>query len=176
IDELRGVVFAELDAAKLELVVLEEPVVAVQRADTGRLAREEYDPLVPAFELDREADGARDVLADLLDRICVRGGPQPDGVDDAVDDLIAMGFRDLHGADEDVPRVRVDCLVALDASEAGIFISLVPETIRDKEVALSNKSVEFLLHFETIDELGLRSDLINLPNTEESQLGLDEIL
>src|SRR2546425_1055051 len=176
IDELRGVVLAEFDPAELELVVLEEAVVTVQRADAGRLAREEHDPFVAALELDREADGTRNVLADLLDRICVRGGPQPDGIDDAVDDLIAMGFRDLHRADEDVPRVRVDCLVALDASEAGIFISLIPETIRDKEVALSNKSVEFLLHFETIDELGLRSDLINLPNTEESQLGLDEIL
>src|SRR5207249_4951618 len=62
IDELRGVVFAELDAAELELVVLEEAVVAVQRADPGRLAREEHDPLVPALKLDREADGARDVL------------------------------------------------------------------------------------------------------------------
>src|SRR5438093_9591882 len=176
VDELRGVVLAEFDSAELELVVLEEAIVAVQRADAGRLAREEYDPLVAALELDGEADRSGDVLADLLDRICVRGGPQPDGIDDAVDDLIAMGFRDLHGADEDVPRVRVDCLVALDASEAGIFISLVPETIRDKEVALSNKSVEFLLHFETIDELGLRRDVINLPNTEESELGLDEIL
>src|SRR5207249_10377017 len=75
VDELRGVVFAELDAAELELVVLEEAVVTVQRADAGRLAWEEHDPLVPAFELDREADGARDVLADLLDWICVRGGP-----------------------------------------------------------------------------------------------------
>src|SRR5437879_6123846 len=176
VDELRGVVLAEFDPAELELVVLEEAVVAVQRADAGRLAREEHDPFVAALELDREADGTRNVLADLLDRICVRGGPQPDGIDDAVHDLVAVGFRNLHRADEDVPRVRVDCLVALDASEAGIFISLIPETIRDKEVALSNKSVEFLLHFETIDELGLRSDLINLPNTEESQLGLDEIL
>src|SRR2546425_2198163 len=176
VDELWGVVLAEFNPAELELVVLEQSIVAVQRADAGRLAREEHDPFVAALELDREADGTRNVLADLLDRICVRGGPQPDGIDDAVDDLIAMGFRDLHRADEDVPRVRVDCLVALDASEAGIFISLIPETIRDKEVALSNKSVEFLLHFETIDELGLRSDLINLPNTEESQLGLDEIL
>src|SRR5438445_385679 len=149
---------------------------AVSGADAGCLAREEHDPFVAALELDREADGTRNVLADLLDRICVRGGPQPDGIDDAVHDLVAVGFRNLHRADEDVPRVRVDCLVALDASEAGIFISLIPETIRDKEVAFSNKSVEFLLHFETIDELGLRSDLINLPNTEESQLGLDEIL
>src|SRR5438093_12106556 len=39
-----------------------------------------------------------------------------------------MGFRDLHRADEDVPRVRVDCLMALDATEAGIFISLISET------------------------------------------------
>src|SRR5213594_3311173 len=128
VDELRSVVFAELDAAELELVVLEEAVVAVQRADPGRLAREEHDPLVPALKLDREADGARDVLADLLDRISVRGGPQPDGIDDAVDDLVAMGFGDFHRADEDVPRVRVDRFVALDASEAGIFISLISET------------------------------------------------
>src|SRR5207245_6107419 len=69
VDELRGVVFAEFDPAELELVVLEQPVVAVQRADTGRLAREEHDPFVAALELDREADGPRDVLADLLDRI-----------------------------------------------------------------------------------------------------------
>src|SRR5213594_2686116 len=75
VDELRGVVLAEFDSAELELVVLEEAVVTVQRADAGRLAWEEHDPLVPAFELDREADGARDVLADLLDWICVRGGP-----------------------------------------------------------------------------------------------------
>src|SRR6266704_320975 len=128
IDELRGVVFAEFDSAELELVVLEEAVVAVQRADPGRLAREEHDPLVAALKLDREADGARDVLADLLDRICVRGGPQPDGIDDAVDDLVAMGFGDLHRADEDVPRVRVDRFVALDATEAGIFVSLISET------------------------------------------------
>src|SRR5437870_13770605 len=39
-----------------------------------------------------------------------------------------MGFRDLHRADEDVPRVRVDCLMALDATEAGFFISLISET------------------------------------------------
>src|SRR2546422_996356 len=75
VDELRGVVLAEFDSAELELVVLEEAVVTVQRADAGRLAWEEHDPLGPAFELDREADGARDVLADLLDWICVRGGP-----------------------------------------------------------------------------------------------------
>src|SRR2546422_1898741 len=75
VDELRGVVFAEFNPAELELVVLEQSIVAVQRADAGRLAREEYDPLVAALEFDREADGARDVLADLLDRICVRGGP-----------------------------------------------------------------------------------------------------
>src|SRR2546426_4632794 len=128
VDELRGVVFAELDAAELELVVLEEAVVAVQRADPGRLAREEHDPLVAALELDWEADRSGDVLADLLDRICVRGGPQPDGIDDAVDDLVAMGFGDLHRADEDVPCERVNRFVALDAAEAGIFISLISET------------------------------------------------
>src|SRR5256712_9293517 len=72
VDELRGVVSAEFDAAKLELVVLEQPVVAVQRADAGRLAREEHDPLVATLEFDREADGARYVLADFLDRIRVR--------------------------------------------------------------------------------------------------------
>src|SRR2546422_7766299 len=127
IDELRGVVFAELDAAELELVVLEEAVVAVQRADAGRLAREEYDPFVPALELDREADGARDVLADLLDWICVRGGPQPDGINDAVDDLVSVGFRNLHRADEDVTCERVNRFVALDTAEAGIFVSLVSE-------------------------------------------------
>src|SRR5467141_2083732 len=87
VDELRGVVLAEFDPTELELIVLEQSVVAVQRADAGRLAREEHDPLVPAFELDREADGARDMLAHLLDRICVRGGSQPDGINDAVDDL-----------------------------------------------------------------------------------------
>src|SRR5207249_9844833 len=65
VDELRGVMFAEFNPAELELVVLEEAVVSVQRADAGCLAREEYNPLVPAFELDREADGARDVLADF---------------------------------------------------------------------------------------------------------------
>src|SRR2546428_1501246 len=153
VDELRGVVLAEFDPAQLELVVLEEAVVAVQRADAGRLAREEHDPFVAALELDREADGTRNVLADLLDRICVRGGPQPDGIDDAVDDLIAVGFRDLHRADEDVPCVCVNRLMTFDAAESGIFISLIPETIRDKEVALSNKSVEFILHSYAIDEL-----------------------
>src|SRR5438128_6662117 len=128
VDELRGVVLAELDPAELELVVLEQSVVPVQRADAGRLAREEHDPLVAALELDREADRSCDVLADFLDWICVRGGPQPDGIDDAVDDLVAVRFRDLHRADEDVPRVRVDRLVALDASEASIFVSLISET------------------------------------------------
>src|SRR2546425_1724121 len=176
VDELRGVVLAEFDPAELELIVLEQPVVAVQRSDAGCLARKEDDPFVAALELDREADRSCDVLADLLDRICVRGGPQPDGINDAVDDFVAVRFRDLHRADKNVPCVRVNRLVALDSTESGIFVSLVPETIRDKEVALSNKSVEFLLHFEAIDELGLRSDFINLPNTEESQLGLDEIL
>src|SRR3989442_13538274 len=67
VDELRGVVLAEFDSAELELVVLEEAIVAVQRADAGRLAREEYDPLVAALELDGEADGSGDMLADLLD-------------------------------------------------------------------------------------------------------------
>src|SRR3989454_3404633 len=128
VDELRGVVLAELDSAELELVVLEEAVVSVQRTDAGRLAREEDDPFVAALKLDREADGSRDVLADLLDRICVRGGPQPDGIDDAVDDLVSVRFRDLHRADEDVPRVRVNRLVALDATESGIFVTLISET------------------------------------------------
>src|SRR2546425_209000 len=152
VDELRGVVFAELDAAELELVVLEEAVVAVQRADPGRLAREEHDPLVAALELDWEADRSGDVLADLLDRICVRGGPQPDGIDDAVDDLVAMGFGDLHRADEDVPRVRVDCLVALDASEAGIFISLVPKRLADKCSISRDETVQVILDFKTVHE------------------------
>src|SRR5439155_17280841 len=57
VDELRGIVLAELDAAELELVVLEEAVVSVQCADTGRLAREEDNPFVAALEFDREADG-----------------------------------------------------------------------------------------------------------------------
>src|SRR5207247_4175562 len=104
-------VFPELDPAGLELVALEEAVVAVQRADAGRLAGEEDDPLVAALEFDREADRSGDVLADLLDRIRIRLRPQPDGIDDAVDDLIAMGFRDLHRPDEDVSRVCVNRLV-----------------------------------------------------------------
>src|SRR5207245_3852706 len=112
----------------LELVVLEQSIVAVQRADAGRLAWEEHDPLVAALELDRKADGARDVLAHLLDWICVRGGPQPDGIDDAVDDLVAVRFRDLHRADEDVPRVRINRLVALDATESSILVTLISET------------------------------------------------
>src|SRR5207249_7885897 len=125
VDELRGVVLPKLDSAELELVVLEEAVVAVQRADAGRLARQEHDPLVAALELDREADRSGDVLADLLDRVRVRLGPQPDRIDDAMDDFVAMGFRDLHRVDEDVPRVRVDRLVAFDATESGIRISLI---------------------------------------------------
>src|SRR5436309_1217174 len=92
VDELRGVVLAEFDSAELELIVLEEAVVAVQRADAGRLAREEHDPFVAALELDWKADRSGDVLADLLDRICVRLRSQPDGIDDAVDDLVAAGF------------------------------------------------------------------------------------
>src|SRR5437867_3864515 len=128
VDELRGVVFAKFDPAELELVVLEEAVVSVQRADAGCLAREEYNPLVPAFELDREADGARDVLADFFDGIRVRFRPQPNGIDDAVDDLVAMGFGDLHRADEDVPCKRVNRFVALDATESGIFVTLISET------------------------------------------------
>src|SRR2546425_4476972 len=128
VDELWGVVLAEFDSAELELVVLEEAIITVQRADAGRLARQKHDPFVAALELDREADGTRNVLADLLDRIRFRFRPQPDGVDDAVDDLVAMGFGDLHRADEDVPRVRIDRLVALDAAEAGIFVSLISET------------------------------------------------
>src|SRR5207245_6727219 len=84
VDELRGVVFAEFNPAELELVVLDQSIVAVQRSDAGRLAREEHDPFVAALELDWEADGARDVLTDLLNWICVRCGPQPDGFDDAV--------------------------------------------------------------------------------------------
>src|SRR5438445_3029676 len=137
VDELRGVVFAELDAAELELVVLEEAIVAVQRADAGRLAREEHDPFVAALELDWEADGARDVLADFFDWIRVRLGTQPDGIDDAVDDLVAVRFRDLHRADEDVPRVRVDRLVALDAAESSIFVSLISK--RRHEGPLENR-------------------------------------
>src|SRR2546426_3688062 len=67
VDELRGVVLAEFDAAELELVVLEKAVVAVQRADASRLARQEDDPFVVAFELNWEADRTRDMLTDLLD-------------------------------------------------------------------------------------------------------------
>src|SRR5436309_14362272 len=44
VDELRGVVLSELDSAELELIILEESVIAVQRADSGRLAWEEDDP------------------------------------------------------------------------------------------------------------------------------------
>src|SRR3989449_8142051 len=127
VDELRGVVLAEFDPTELELVVLEEAIVAVQCTDAGRLAREEHDPLVSALEFDRKADGARDMLADFLDRIRVRFRPQPDGIDNAVDDLVAVGFCDLHRANEDVPRERVDCLMAFDAAESGIFISLISE-------------------------------------------------
>src|SRR5437867_2382099 len=68
VDELRGVVFAEFNPAELELIVLKQSIVAVQRADAGRLAREEHDPFVATLELDREADGTRDVLADFFDR------------------------------------------------------------------------------------------------------------
>src|SRR5256712_7224990 len=75
VDELRGVVFAEFNPAELEPVVLEQSIVAVHACDAGRLAREEHDPFVATLELDREADGTRDVLADFFDRICVRGGP-----------------------------------------------------------------------------------------------------
>src|SRR2546426_1269276 len=176
VDELRGVVLAEFDAAELELVILEEAVVAVQRADAGRLAREEHDPFVVAFELNREADGTGNVLADLLDRIRVRLRSQPDGVDDTVDDLVSVRFCDFHRADEDVSRERVNRLVAFDATEAGIAVSLVPERIRYKEVALRDETVELLLHFEAIDEFGLRSDLVDLPNMEEGQLGSGEVL
>src|SRR5439155_22624216 len=91
VDDLWCVVLPEFDPAELELVVLEEAVVAVQRADAGRLARQEHDPLVATLEFDREADRSGDVLADLLDRIRVRLGPQPDGIDDAMDDFVAMG-------------------------------------------------------------------------------------
>src|SRR5437879_5078827 len=45
-----------------------------------------------------------------------------------MDDFVAMGFRDLHRADEDVSCERVNRFVALDAAEAGIFISLISET------------------------------------------------
>src|SRR5207237_8774670 len=93
VDELRGVVLPELDPAELELVVLEEAVVAVQRADAGRLARQEDDPLVAALEFDREADRSGDLLADLLDRIRVWLRPQLDGIDDAVDEFVPMGSR-----------------------------------------------------------------------------------
>src|SRR5439155_1437965 len=135
VDELRGVVLSELDSAELELIILEESVIAVQRADSGRLAWEEDDPFIAAFEFDWEADGARDVLADLLDRICVRGGPQPDGIDDAMDNLVAMRFRDFHRANKDVPRECVDCFMTFDAAEAGVLVSLVAETVSEKAKA-----------------------------------------
>src|SRR3989442_1634756 len=103
----------------------------------GGRAREEHNPFVAALELDWEADGARDVLADFFDWIRVRLGTQPDGIDDAVDDLVAVRFRDLHRADEDVPRVRVDRLVALDAAESSIFVSLISK--RRHEGPLENR-------------------------------------
>src|SRR3989454_2256782 len=129
-DELRGVVLAEFDPAELELIVLEQPVVAVQRSDAGCLARKEDDPFVAALELDREADRSCDVLADLLDRICVRGGPQPDGINDAVDDFVAVRFRDLHRADKNVPCVRVNRLVALDSLQNVLCRCEVMGTLR----------------------------------------------
>src|SRR3989442_9248492 len=167
VDELRGVVLAEFDPAELELVVLEKAIVAVQRTDAGRFAWEEHDPFVATLELNREADRSSDVLADLLDRICVRLRSQPDGIDDAVDDLVAVGFRNLHRADEDVPRVCVDCLVAFDAAEAGIFISLIPEAVRDKEVSLHDKTVELLFHLETIYIIGSRGYSVEISDVEE---------
>src|SRR2546422_4996451 len=151
VDELRGVGFAAFDAAKLELVVLEQPVVAVQRADAGRLAREEHDPLLATLEFDREADGARYVLADFLDRIRVRLRTKPHGIDDAVDDLVAMGFGDLHCADEDVPRERVDRLMAFDAAETGIFISLVSKRLADKCSICRDETVEVVFNFKAVN-------------------------
>src|SRR3989454_1475550 len=146
VDELRGVVLAEFDPTELELVVLEEAIVAVQCTDAGRLAREEHDPLVSALEFDRKADGARDMLADFLDRIRVRFRPQPDGIDNAVDDLVAVGFCDLHRANEDVPRERVDCLMAFDAAESGIFITLISKRLADKSSICRDETVEVIFN------------------------------
>src|SRR2546425_2084087 len=151
VDELRCIVLAEFDAAELELVVLEEAVVAVQRADAGRLAREEHDPFVVAFELNREADGTGNVLADLLDRVRVQLGPQPDGIDDAVDDLVAVRFRDFHRADEDVPRERVNRLMALDTTEAGIFVSLISKRLADKRSICRDETVEVVFNFKAVN-------------------------
>src|SRR3989441_9096550 len=151
VDELRGVVLAEFDAAELELVILEEAVVAVQRADAGRLAREEHDPFVVAFELNREADGTGNVLADLLDRIRVRLRSQPDGVDATVDDLVAVRFRDFHRADEDVPRERVNRLMALDTTEAGIFVSLISKRLANKRSICRDETVEVVFNFKAVN-------------------------
>src|SRR5438034_3552773 len=172
VDELRGVVLPELDPAELELVVLEEAVVAVQRADAGRLARQEDDPLVAALEFDREADRSGDVLADLLDRVRVRLGPQPDGIDDAVDHFVAMGFRDLHGVDEDVSGVRVDRFMALDAAEPGIFISLVPKRVRGIDHPLHEKPVWRSRNFEAVNVRASRSHFFDLLHANKRNVRL----
>src|SRR5207245_9895947 len=56
VDELRGVVPPELDAAELELVVLATARVAVQRTDAAPFARSERDPLVATLQLNPAAD------------------------------------------------------------------------------------------------------------------------
>src|SRR5207247_1013584 len=126
--------------------------LSIQCPDAGRLARQEDDPLVATLEFDREADRSGDVLADLLDRVRVRLGPQPDGIDDAMDDFVAMGFRDLHRVDEDVSGVRVDRFMALDAAEPSIFISLISKRLADKRSIRRDETVEVIFDFNTVNE------------------------
>src|SRR5437773_386893 len=144
VDEPRRIVPPELDPAELELPVLQKAVVPVQRPDARRLAWEERNPLVPALELDCQARGARDVVDYETYWIRILVGPEPDGVHDAVHDIVAMALRDFHRTDEEVPRNRVDRLVALDSAITCILVPSKSETCDQKP--LQNR-VAVAIHF-----------------------------
>src|SRR5439155_1460540 len=71
-------------------------------------------------------------------------GPEPDGVHDAVHDIVAMALRDFHRTDEEVPRNRVDRLVALDSAITCILVPSKSETCDQKP--LQNR-VAVAIHF-----------------------------
>src|SRR5207247_589557 len=100
VDESRGIVPPEFDPAELELPVLQEAVVPVQRAHSRGFAWEKGNPLVPPLELDREARRASDVIDDRANRIRTFAGANPYGVHDSVNDVVVVTLCDFHCPNE----------------------------------------------------------------------------
>ncbi len=86
-----------------------------------------------------------------------------------MDDFVPVGFRDLHRANEDVPCECVDRFVALDAAEAGIFISLISKRLADKCPVSCDKTMQVIFDFKTVDIRVLVGDRLDCFDGQECE-------